>query len=224
VLRDRTGDLALLLEEPYDPGNLSATLRTAEALGIQNVHVVRAKRWHVRRRVTQRSDRWITVRRFGRVGEALEALRAEGYRIVVAGLGRGSVELSRVDPLGKLAVAFGNESVGASRELLAGADGEFWIPTLGFSGSLNLSVAVGITLWDLRGRQIAGRGKPGDLPDEVLAELRESWYARLARGKTNREWDFRDWLGRVEPTDREGPPPDRRKTGSGSPRASGEKA
>jgi tRNA (guanosine-2'-O-)-methyltransferase len=210
VLRDRTGQMGLLLEEPYDPGNLSATLRTAEALGIQHVHVVRQQPWKLRRKVTQRAERWLTLHRWASIEEALEAIRASGHRVMVASLAPGTRPLDSVSVEGRLVLAFGNESQGVSSTLTRRADGCFWIPTLGFTGSLNLSVSVAVALWELRRRQIAGRGRAGDLPPDELAELRETWYRSLAKGRAYRERDYLSWLGRVEPEEWEGPPPDRR--------------
>lgn len=211
VLRDRTGELALLLEEPYDPGNLSATLRTAEALGIQNVHVVRAETWHVRRKVTQRAERWLSLHRWRSLSPCLESLRAGGYRVEVAALGSEARPLHRVDPAGRLVLAFGNESLGASRELVEAADGVFWIPMLGFTGSLNLAVSVAIAAWEVRRRQIEARGRAGDLSEDERAPLRERWYRRLAKGRPFHEREFLSWVGRVEPEEeRPGPPADRR--------------
>jgi tRNA (guanosine-2'-O-)-methyltransferase len=210
ILRDRTGDLAILLEGPSDPGNLSATLRTAEALGIQNVHVVRRDRWHIRRKVTQRAERWLTLHRWNELAPALAVLRSERYRVLLACLEPGAERLDRVDAGGRLVVAFGNESAGASRELTEAADGHFWIPTHGFTGSLNLSVSVAISLWDIRGRQVAGRGEAGDLSEETRAALRERWYRSLAKGRADRVRDYLSWIGRVAADEEEGPPPDRR--------------
>jgi tRNA (guanosine-2'-O-)-methyltransferase len=215
VLADRTGDLVLLLEEPYDPGNLSATLRTAEALGVQTIHVVRAEPWRIRRKVTQRAERWLTLHRWRRLDEALGFLREEGFRILVAGLGPGAFPLGQVDPGGRLALAFGNESAGASPDLLARSDGEFWIPTLGFTGSLNLSVSVAIALWEVRRRQIEARGRPGDLPEPLRTALRRDWYRHLAGGRAFLETTYRSWMGHVDPTPPGGPAPDRRNRSGG---------
>jgi tRNA (guanosine-2'-O-)-methyltransferase len=212
ILRDRTGDLAILLEEPYDPGNLSATLRTAEALGLQNLHVVRAEPWHVRRKVTQRAERWLSLHRWRALEPCLEALRREGYRLEVAAVGSGARPMDRVDPRGRLVLAFGNESLGASRALLEAADGAFWIPMLGFTGSLNLTVSVAIAAWEIRRRQIEARGRAGDLGESELGALRETWYRRLAKGRPYHEREFLSWLGKVEPEGEPGPPPDRRET------------
>ena len=83
---------------------------------------------------------------------------------------------------------------------LAAADTTFRIPTCGFSGSLNLSVAVALTLYDrLLGRPGACL-PPGDLEETEKAALRAAWYAELAHGSPERQSEYADWLAHpVEP-------------------------
>jgi len=200
VLAARTRRVALVLEGTQDPHNVHAVLRTAEALGVQDVHVVAPRRQaaHVARGVTQGAHRWLTIRRHESMGAAARVLRAEGRSIWAACPGGDAVplaELSRVE--GRLAVLVGNETDGLSDEALAAADGRFRIDLVGFTGSLNLSVAAAITLWELRREDLAA-GRPGDLRPEEVAELRADWYRQLLGRRADPELQARHWLERAD--------------------------
>ena len=81
----------------------------------------------------------------------------------------------------RLALVFGNEHEGASEHMRAIARGAFHIPMHGFAGSLNVSVAVGITLaLAVRGR-IARLGRHGDLTPDEQEKLVDEWQRRSVR-------------------------------------------
>jgi hypothetical protein len=73
---------------------------------------------------------------------------------------------------------------------LAAADATFCVPTSGFGGSLNLSVAVALTIYDrLLGRR--GAQLPaGDLSDDERDALRAEWFAALAGDDPVRQREY----------------------------------
>jgi len=187
VLAARRRSLCIVLEDTHDPHNVSAALRTCEALGIQHVHLVAEMQEEVdpNPKVTIGAERWLTVHRHRGSEAAIAALRAAGYRLFVSHLEAEATPLPDLPRDVPAAYVFGNERAGITDRWLEAADATFLIPTSGFTGSLNLSVAVALTLYDrLLGRQ--GAQLPaGDLPEDEKAVLRSRWYTALAHGNAD---------------------------------------
>ncbi len=189
VVRQRTRSLAVVLDRIEDPFNMAAVLRTCEALGLQEVHVVEHPdfRFSPNERVTQGCDKWLDVRRWESFAAAREALHGRGFEIWVSAARPGATSLWQLEFPGKRALVFGNERNGVSDEALASADGTFWIPMRGFTRSLNVSAAVAATL----GRAMAWRAQlgadEGALSDEEARALREHFQA-LSVKQRKRIW------------------------------------
>lgn len=174
----RTYTVVPVLEGQYDRGNISAVLRTAEALGFQAVHVVQSVRQYRRaNRVTQGADKWLDVSVWKSTAPCIEALRAMGYRIIAAHLdgARAIGSFSWDQPS---AIFFGNEMSGVSRELLAQADARMAIPMPGLVQSFNVSVAGAITLYHIYRERVERLGRQGDLTDHEKRCLTAEFYLR----------------------------------------------
>jgi tRNA (guanosine-2'-O-)-methyltransferase len=158
VVAQRTRSLVVVLDRLEDNFNMAAVLRTCEGLGIQEVHVIENPevRFEPNGAVTQGCDKWLDIARYRDFGACKTALAARGFRIWASAVRPSSTALDDVRFEGKIAIVFGNERYGVSDDVLAGADGTFWIPMRGFSRSFNISVAAGMTLaYALRGRGAA---------------------------------------------------------------------
>ena len=155
ILSLRTSYLTVVLEDLYQTQNVSAVLRTADCFGIQNVHVIENKHvFHVNPDVVRGASNWVTVARHNETEmntpETLQQLRKDGYRIVVATPHDHDVDLEKFDlEKGKAALVFGCERPGLSEWAMKEADEYMKIPMAGFTESLNVSVAVAITLHHL---------------------------------------------------------------------------
>lgn len=149
VVRGRTDSLALVLDSIADPHNSSAVLRSADAFGVQTVHVVVGSYgFRASRGVSKGTHRWLDVIRYETPQACAKRLRDAGYSIYVAAAGAGhDPEALRKQP--RLAVVFGNEHRGTSPAWAELADGTFSIPMRGFVESLNVSVAAAITIQTL---------------------------------------------------------------------------
>ncbi|TDW96502.1 RNA methyltransferase [Dinghuibacter silviterrae] len=82
--------------------------------------------------------------------EAVKALRAQGYRVWAVEQTTNSTALQDFEPKGPTAVVFGNEVDGVTSSVLPLCDGVLEIPQWGTKHSLNVSVAAGIVLWEIR--------------------------------------------------------------------------
>jgi len=88
--------------------------------------------------------------------QAIKELRSEGYRIFAIEQVEKSIPLQEFsfDKNEKLAIVFGNEVTGVDPAVLGVCDGSIEIPQFGMKHSLNISVAAGIVLWELAGKNI----------------------------------------------------------------------
>lgn len=173
VLEQRTRHICVVLEDLYDPHNGSACLRSCEACGIQEVHIVEEKHAFMTvEGVTMGSARWLDLRRHrtfdaeGNVGlqkrhtgEAIQRcyrdLRSRGYTIVAMTPHPQTEKAVAFDDLpitAPLAVVFGSEKDGLSRTALSEADLHTRLPIYGFVESYNISVACALTVFHLAGR------------------------------------------------------------------------
>jgi len=155
ILSFRTNYLTVVLEDMFQSHNASAAVRTADCFGIQNVHVIENKNtFNVNPDVVRGASNWVTVNRYNETAmntpHALQKLRREGYRIVVATPHEHDVDLESFDlTKGKAAIVFGCERPGLTEFAANEADEFMKIPMVGFTESLNVSVSVAITLHHL---------------------------------------------------------------------------
>ncbi|MGE5426332.1 MAG: TrmH family RNA methyltransferase [Methylococcaceae bacterium] len=151
----RTNYLTVVLEDMFQSHNASAAVRTADCFGIQNVHVIENKNlFNVNPDVVRGASNWVTVNRHNgsemNTPQALQKLRKEGYRIVVATPHEHDIDLECFDlNKGKAAIVFGCERPGLTEYAKQEADEFMKIPMVGFTESLNVSVSVAITLHHL---------------------------------------------------------------------------
>ena len=186
VLDNRTRHIVLVLEDIYKSQNSSATLRTCDALGIQDVHIIENHSpFSLDSRVTLGSCQWTTLKRYRESGgnntqACYAALRAQGYRIVATVPGPASKGLEDIGLERRCAFVFGNEEQGLSAAAIDGADACVSLPMYGFTQSYNISVSVGIVLMHMTVR-LRAAGVDWGLTDEEKAALTLEWYRTIVR-------------------------------------------
>lgn len=163
VIRQSQPDLTVVLENIFDPLNVSAVLRSCDAVGVREVFVVYTKQYLDKRglilgkRTSGGTFKWIDVYVFEDLAECFRRVRERYGRILATRLGEESASLYSLDLTEPTALLFGNEDEGISPEALALADGNFLIPQSGFAESLNISVACAVSLFEAR-RQRDAKG------------------------------------------------------------------
>lgn len=178
VLRARVASLQIAIEDPQDPHNAAAVVRTAEALGAGAVHVIGGRASGLlSRKVTRGTFYWADIRHHAGWDDFYADLPA-GMQLAGACVDAGTVELAAVPVDRPLCLLFGNEQSGLSARARAACDLHFRIPMTGMAESLNLSVAAGIAMYALIERRRALLAGPGDLPEQELAGQRARWYAK----------------------------------------------
>lgn len=194
VLRERTYHVCTVLDGIYDRGNVSAVIRSAEALGYQSMHVIESQEhFKEANRVTQGTDKWLDIERYPEPGACVEVLKERGYRIVATEL-EASRPLDEVSFEEPTALVFGNEKDGVSEEVLEAADERVIVPMVGFAQSYNISVCAALCLYEVFQRRRAELGRQGDLSEEEFEILRALYYLRstdqperLLKGIVNRK-------------------------------------
>ncbi|MGK0441090.1 MAG: tRNA (guanosine-2'-O-)-methyltransferase [Pseudohongiellaceae bacterium] len=158
VLAKRQPNLTILTDYVHKGRNLSAIIRTADAVGISNVHCVIGDSDYRRFRGTSKgSHSWVDVHRYRELKLPVESLKAQGYQIVAAHLSPTAVDFHEVDYTKPTALMLGAERVGISEQGEAFADVHVTVPMVGMVESFNVSVAAGIILTEARHqRQQAG--------------------------------------------------------------------
>lgn len=124
-------------------------------MGIQNIWYIfeKEKRYNPKRigkTTSSSANKWLDFTLFDTTRECIDALKKDGYTIVVTALSNNAVLLSdkKFDEE-KIAIFVGNEHSGVSETALSSADVILQIPMMGFVQSLNVSVASAIVLWEL---------------------------------------------------------------------------
>jgi tRNA (guanosine-2'-O-)-methyltransferase len=179
VLHKRQNDITVVLENVFDPHNISAVMRTCDAVGIQEIYVLntriaRHKKWGAKS--SSSAAKWLTVHQFENAAQCFTALRAKYSRIMATHLASGAADLYEIDLTQRIALVFGNEHDGISKEILPLTDGNFIIPQMGMIRSLNISVACAVTLYEaFRQKRLAGHYEQPKLTGAASDELWKKW-------------------------------------------------
>ncbi len=179
VLNKRQPDLTVVLENVFDPHNISAVMRTCDAVGIQDIYILNNKipphkKWGAKS--SSSAAKWLTIHQFTDAAECFAALRKHYKKIYTTHLSTDAVSLHELNLTDSVALVFGNEHAGVSEEIIAMADGNFIIPQVGIIKSLNISVACAVTLYEaFRQKTNAGHYALAKLEGEKLNGLRNDW-------------------------------------------------
>jgi len=166
VIARRIGAVRVVFDNPYDPHNGAAVIRTCEAFGVQRLSVLeRTKPFLAASTVARGAHKWIDVETFQDVEPLVQSLR--GYTLALAEPG-GELVPSDLARLPKVALVVGNEQKGVGEDLRAKCNATVRVPMRGFVESLNVSVTTAILV------AAATDGRPGDLPEADRLRL----YAR----------------------------------------------
>ena len=178
----RTRHLALVLENVHKPHNISAVLRTADCFGIQDVHVVEnLNKFRINKEISLGASKWLHVHRHGQhennTRPALLSLKEKGYQVIATSPHKNDCEIHEL-PIDKpVALVFGAEVEGISKEAMELADGFVRIPMFGFSESYNISVAAALSCYELT-KRLRSSNVNWALPQEEQNKLLFEWFSK----------------------------------------------
>lgn len=182
ILRKRQPSLTVVFENVHDPHNVSAVIRSCDAVGVLEAHGVYNGRQTFPKlgaKSSASARKWVDLHLHQDVGTCFSALKARGFRIYTTHMSSDAVSLYDLDLTHPVALVFGNEHDGVSQEARDLADGNFLIPQVGVVQSLNISVACAVSLYEaMRQRLAAGMYDHPQLTAEDYERLREEWFGR----------------------------------------------
>lgn len=177
VLARRQPDLTVFAENLYKPRNFSAMVRSCDAVGINEMHVLAGEdelrtHWNT----SQGAEKWMQIRTHDSAPQACAHLKARGFRLLAAHLDDNSVDYRDLDYTQPTALVLGTELFGVSETTLALVDQNIRIPMMGVTQSLNVSVACAVVLYEAqRQRQARGMYENCRLDPRLLAVQRFEW-------------------------------------------------
>ncbi len=158
MLDQRQPDLTVCMEGVHKSHNLAAVVRTADAIGVSDVHAVwKNETMRLSGGSAAGSQNWIDVHNYTNTEDAINELKNQGMQVLVTNLSDTAVDFREIDYTKPTAIILGQEKFGASEKALAMADQDIIIPMVGMVQSLNVSVACSVVLYEAqRQRQAAG--------------------------------------------------------------------
>lgn len=195
VLDARTRNITVVLEDIFQSQNASAVIRTCECMGIQDIHIVEnITKYSINPRVLKGSNKWIDIIHHrskikNNTETVFQQLKDAGYKIIVTDPDQGSTSIEDVNVEEKMALVFGNELRGISKDALSLCDEKVRIPMYGFTESLNISVSVAICLNTILTKVRAGNAFVG-LSEQEKALLKLKWYRKIVRKSDLIEREF----------------------------------
>lgn len=187
VLSARSETVATVVEGVLNTGNVSAVMRTAEALGFHLFHAItNSQPFKQSTRTTQGAHKWLDIHEWDSAAGCAKFLKDHGYSIVVTHLDEAAAPIETVDFRKKTALVFGNELSGVSQQMLELADSTCVLPVVGFVQSYNISVAAAIALHVAFSSRVQNLGNNGDLTSDQTERLRAIYFLRATDLDTER--------------------------------------
>lgn len=175
VLQNRTKFLTVAIEDVFQMHNSSAVIRSCDAFGIQEAHVVEDRfGQRLDKNIAMGAEQWVDVNRYQTTSDCISELKGTGYQIIATTPHNDSSFLHDFELNTKTVLFFGTEKEGLSEEVMQKADGFLKIPMVGFSESLNISVSAAIIIQELT-QKLRASDLPWQLSDIEILEKRLDW-------------------------------------------------
>ena len=188
LLDQRIDGLVVAAEAVSRRHNVSAILRSAEAFGLHEAHLI-TNDFVPSLGAAKGAERWLDLHFHATTTVWAEEMRRRGYKVYVADLSEDAFTPETVPVDEPVAVLFGGELAGVSETARNLADGVICVPMVGVTQSLNVSVAAAVVLNRLaQRRQLVAdsRGIRGDRREQFLREFIEREYARKPAQQSRR--------------------------------------
>lgn len=183
VVNKRQKHFTIVIENIHDPHNVSAILRSADAVGIDKVYLIynTNKFPKIGKYSSASAKKWIELVKFDNPKDCFDLLKKEKYKIYSTYIkeNQKNNSLYDLDLTKKAALVFGNEHTGVSDEAKNLSDKSFMIPMYGMIQSLNVSVAVAVCLYEaLRQRELKGKYIKPDYSKKELKEKINNYLSK----------------------------------------------
>ena len=183
LLSKKQPDLQVMLDNVHSSQNLSAIIRSADAVGVLDIYYTTKENESLRihKTITQGAHRWTHRYRMNYDHKAsfIKEKKKQGFQVVVTHLEERAVSFRQIDYTKPTLLVMGNEKDGVSSEIVELADEVIIIPMQGMVQSLNVSVATGLILYEAQ-RQLEDAGSYDTplLSKEKTEEIKGAWIYR----------------------------------------------
>jgi 23S rRNA (guanosine2251-2'-O)-methyltransferase len=146
-------DLVLLLENIYDTYNVGGMYRVADSAGVAKIYHCGQTPPGPDPKISRAAvglDQYIAHAAVKNIVPKIKELKKDGFLIVSLEQTPQAKVFNKVNYQGKVALISGNETFGVSKEALSASDLAVEIPMFGVNKSLNVVVATGIVLYQIR--------------------------------------------------------------------------
>jgi tRNA (guanosine-2'-O-)-methyltransferase len=185
VLSNRTKFLTVVLEDIFQSQNASAVLRSCDALGVQDVHIIEnSHEYTLNPGVTKGCSKWLDLHKYNEEKDntlaCINNLKEKGYKIVATTPHEEDCTIEEYEFDSKTAIVFGTELTGVSQTVIDNADAFVKIPMVGFSESFNISVSAAICIHTLMNK-LRKSNHDWDLSEEDFALLKVDWAEKTIK-------------------------------------------
>ncbi|GAB6045783.1 tRNA (guanosine(18)-2'-O)-methyltransferase TrmH [Caminibacter profundus] len=176
VLETRQDTLRVFMDYVYSPHNLSAIVRTCDAVNVGKLYYRHQKKVKLNNEITMGAHKWIFSEYIDDIEKFYQDIKSQGYQVVVTLLDEDTVDFRKVDYTKPTLIVLGNEVDGASETSIKYADKKVIVPMYGMSQSLNVSVANAVILYEAqRQRSLKGMYNKSQLNQEVIEKTLKKW-------------------------------------------------
>ena len=192
-INQRTKNISIVLEDIYQARNISAVMRSADFFGIQDLHIIENKNKFISdRKVDLGSEKWLNIIRYGKkennTKECLTKLKKNGYQIIATSPHKTKNTLENIKIKDKVAILFGTELHGLSKEAIKLSDETIRIKTYGFTESLNISASAAICMYHLR--NIINKKTSPKTSNKEKQDIMIEWLRNSVKSSKEIEKDF----------------------------------
>jgi len=181
VLAKRQKDLTMVMDNIWDPHNVSAVLRSCDAFGVADVHLYyTTSQWpDLGKKSSASAKKWIKRTRHIDASSMVGQLRQGGGQVLRTGFSDTAKPVQAFDFTKPTAIILSNEHNGTAPEIAELVTDEIYIPMFGMVQSFNVSVAAAIILYEASTqRQRAGLYDEPTFSEEEMELLKKEWYER----------------------------------------------
>lgn len=148
------GDNIVVLNKVSDPGNLGTIIRIADAAGFKDIILTKGSVDCYNEKTVRSTMGSILAMNIYYIeeNELIDLLKGKNYKIIVTALEDDSIPYTKMKLSEKNAYIFGNEGDGVSKNIIELSDEKIIIPIYGTAESLNVAMASGIVLYEVRNK------------------------------------------------------------------------
>lgn len=192
-INERTKNISIVLEDIYQARNISAVMRSADFFGIQDIHIIENRNKFISdKKVDLGSEKWLNILRYEKkennTKECLSKLKEDGYQIIATSPHKTKSNLENINIKNKVAILFGTELHGLSKEAIKLSDKTIKIKTYGFTESLNISASAAICMYHLR--NIINKRKSCKISESERKDIMIKWLRNSIKSSKEIEKDF----------------------------------